>query len=123
MKDVAARNPGSTFIENAAPVNVVKNVQTDLSKDIFAGLQNQMEIIGKEQDSLKKDVALGAFKASVAETSARLSKETRVLAEQQAGLPQLEEALKRAEQLDRADPLWNQHLVILRRLCLFVIKL
>ena len=84
---------------------------TDYTNNLFEGIRSQMDQIGKESDPLKKDSAISALKGSIAETGALLSQQTRILAEQQSGLPQLQAALKRAEQLDRADPLWNQHLV------------
>ena len=48
---------------------------------------------------------------AVASTSAEIMKKTRELAESQVGLPGIETALANAERLDRADPLWSQHLV------------
>lgn len=116
VPSVAAANPKAVFIDNVAPPiesNKVKvgDVQTQLTSDIFSGLQAQMDAIGKESDPLKKDAAISNLKGSVASTSSTLMKETRILAEQQAGLPKLMEDLANAEKLDRADPLWNQHLV------------
>ena len=84
---------------------------TEYSNSLFGGIREKMDLIGKEGDPLKKESAISALKGSIAETGALLSQQTRILAEQETGLPQLQAALKRAEQLDRADPLWNQHLV------------
>ena len=99
-------------IPQAAP-RVIRRAPTftDYTNNLFEGIRSQMDQIGKESDPLKKESAISALKGSIAETGAILSQQTRILAEQQSGLPQLQAALKRAEQLDRADPLWNQHLV------------
>ena len=110
VPEVAARTPGATLIEDSNSFSSTPG-QTKMSGDIFAGIKSQMELIGKEVDPLKKDAALSSLKGSIAETSAQLNKQARIMAEQEVGLPQLESALKRAEQLDRADPLWSQHLV------------
>ena len=101
---------------NYIPPVVIKPVQrppsfTEYSNSLFGGIREKMDLIGKEIDPLKKESAISALKGSVAETGALLSQQTRILAEQETGLPQLQAALKRAEQLDRADPLWSQHLV------------
>lgn len=105
-------NGEATRIPQAAP-RVIQRPPTftDYTNSLFQGIRSQMDQIGKETDPLKKDSAISALKGSIAETGAILSQQTRILAEQQTGLPQLQAALRRAEQLDRADPLWNQHLV------------
>ena len=111
-KDLKNAQGESNYIPPAVIKPVVRPPSfTEYSNSLFAGIREKMDLIGKETDPLKKESAISALKGSIAETGALLSQQTRILAEQETGLPQLQAALKRAEQLDRADPLWNQHLV------------
>lgn len=111
-KDLTNASGEATLIRPNTPAPTQRPPTfTEYSNNLFDTIRNQMDLIGKESDTLKKETAISALKGSIAETGAILQKETRLIAERQVGLPQLQAALRRAEQLDRADPLWSQHLV------------
>lgn len=122
VQSVKDANPNAIFINSGGPSQVqnqvqgqaptVQGINNQLSDSIFEGVRAQMAEISKLGDKpLEQQAGIISLQASVASTSAEIMKKTRELAESQVGLPGLEAALANAERLDRADPLWNQHLV------------
>lgn len=87
------------------------NINTQLNGSIFSNLETQMLSIQKIEDPLEKQNALMKLKETAASTAADLSKQTRLMAENEVGLSGLSAALKHAEDLDRKDPEWSKHLV------------
>lgn len=118
VQSVKDANLNAIFINSGGPsqnqgqVPTVQGINNQLSDSIFEGVRAQMAEISKLGDKpLEQQAGIISLQASVASTSAEIMKKTRELAESQIGLPGIEAALANAERLDRADPLWNQHLV------------
>lgn len=120
VQSVKDANPNAIFINSGGPSQVqnqgqaptVQGINNQLSDSIFEGVRAQMAEISKLGDKpLEQQAGIINLQASVASTSAEIMKKTREIAESQVGLPGLDAALANAERLDRADPLWNQHLV------------
>lgn len=122
VQSVKDANPNAIFINSGGPsqnqaqnqgrIQPVQGINNQISDSIFEGVRAQMAEISKLGDKpLEQQAGIINLQASVASTSAEIMKKTRELAESQVGLPGLEAALTNAEKLDRADPLWNQHLV------------
>lgn len=124
VQSVKDANPNAIFINSGGPSQnqaqgqvqgqapTVQGINNQISDSIFEGVRAQMAEISKLGDKpLEQQAGIISLQASVASTSAEIMKKTRELAESQVGLPGLEAALANAERLDRADPLWSQHLV------------
>lgn len=98
-----------TLVKPYRPVQATRSVEDPL-KGLMSNLSAQMMSVGQEPDPMKRMESLTAFRGAVASTFADVSGKARQMAEAQVGVPLLMKKVKEAEMLDRADPLYGQHL-------------